>query len=155
MKNLWFYNYSIGKIGIACENGFISDIFFEKKNIKDYLLKETELLKKASLQLYEYFGASRKVFDLPLTPSGTPFQIKVWNTLLEIPYGQTVSYKDVSIKIGNPKANRAVGNANNKNPIAIVIPCHRIIGSDGSLVGYAGGLDLKKYLIELEKGNLK
>ena len=101
----------------------------------------------------EYFDGKRKIFDLPLKPEGTEFQLKDWNALREIPYGETRSYKDIAIAIGNPKACRAVGTANHNNPISIIIPCHRVIGSDGSLTGYGGGLDKKTYLLELEQKN--
>lgn len=101
-------------------------------------------------QLQEYFAGIRTVFDLKLIPEGTPFQQKVWNALLEIPYGTTASYLELSNKLGDIKAIRAVASANGKNPLWIVIPCHRVIGSDGSLTGYAGGLHRKKWLLELE-----
>ena len=94
----------------------------------------------------------RKSFDLPLKPEGTEFQKKVWNALLDIPYGETRSYKDIAVAIGNPKACRAVGMANNRNPISIIIPCHRVIGANGSLVGYGGGLPIKIELLNLETG---
>ena len=109
------------------------------------------LSESAIEQLNEYFTGKRKDFDLPLAPSGTHFQQKVWAQLQKIPYGQTRSYKDIAQSVGSPKGFRAVGMANNKNPIAIVIPCHRVIGADGSLVGYGGGLDMKQSLLDLEK----
>jgi len=110
-----------------------------------------DLVHKAKKQLDEYFAGKRRVFDIPLRPNGTVFQQSVWNALEEIPYGETRSYKQVAEMIGNPKACRAVGMANNKNPIWIMIPCHRVIGADGSLTGYGGGLDMKKRLLELER----
>lgn len=102
-------------------------------------------------QLDEYFLGRRKEFDFPIRMKGTPFQQKVWAALLEIPYGETRSYKDIAEAVGSPKAYRAVGMANNANPIFIAVPCHRVIGANGSLVGYGGGLDMKKALLELEK----
>lgn len=105
-------------------------------------------------QLQEYFEGKRKNFDFSYELNGTEFQMKVWKALLDIPYGETKSYKDIATTIGNPKACRAVGMANNKNPISIVVPCHRVIGTSGKLVGYAGGLDMKKDLLEMEKNNL-
>lgn len=102
-------------------------------------------------QFTEYEKGVRKSFDLPLHIKGTEFQKKVWNALLEIPYGETRSYQDIAIRIGNPKAVRAVGGACNRNPIGIIIPCHRVVGKNGSLTGYAGGLDYKKMLLEHEK----
>lgn len=110
----------------------------------------TPLLQEACRQLSEYFAKTRQTFDLPLAPAGTEFQRKVWGALCTIPYGQTRTYKDMAIAIGCPKGFRAVGLANNKNPIAILIPCHRVIGANGKMVGYAGGLHLKKFLLELE-----
>lgn len=102
-------------------------------------------------QLQEYFEQKRKTFDIALDLIGTPFQKRVWEKLTEIPYGETYSYKQVAQMIGAPKAVRAIGGANNKNPIPIIIPCHRVIGSNGALVGYGGGLDKKKILLEIEK----
>mgnify|MGYP003589902639 CR=1 FL=1 len=102
-------------------------------------------------QLKEYFDGKRMVFDLPIAPEGTPFQLKVWQALQLIPYGELISYKSIAQTIGNPKAVRAVGGANRKNPIPIIVPCHRVIGSDNSLTGYGGGLEIKKRLIDLER----
>ena len=115
------------------------------------LLQTTELLSMATIQLDEYFQGKRTTFSLPFKLTGTPFQLAVWKELQNIPYGQTTSYKEIAQKINKPKAYRAVGMANNKNPLPIIIPCHRVIGSNGKLIGYAGGLKLKNYLLELEK----
>jgi len=101
-------------------------------------------------QLDEYFEGTRREFDLPLAPRGTPFQLAVWNALLEIPYGETTSYGEIARSVGRPNAVRAVGQANGRNPIAIVVPCHRVIGSDKSLTGYGGGMDRKRFLLGLE-----
>ena len=108
-------------------------------------------MEKAERQLTEYFSGSRKTFDLPLNLGGTEFQAKVWQALQTIPAGETRSYKDIAVMIGKPGASRAVGMANNRNPVSIIVPCHRVIGQDGSLVGYAGGLAIKQYLLEHEK----
>ena len=105
-------------------------------------------------QLRGYFRGERKEFDLPLAPEGTEFQLRVWNRLRTIPYGETISYAQLAERIGNPKAVRAVGLANGSNPIPIIIPCHRVIGSDGSLTGFGGGLPTKKMLLELESKQL-
>ena len=113
--------------------------------------QETPLLQQAAAQLTEYFSGQRHHFDLPLDEHGTPFQLRVWSALRRIPYGETRSYKQLAVAIGSPKAFRAVGMANNRNPISIVTPCHRVIGSDGSLVGYAGGIELKRALLDIEK----
>lgn len=117
------------------------------------LLQTTELLSMATIQLDEYFQGKRTTFSLPFKLTGTPFQLTVWKELQNIPYGQTTSYKEIAQKINKPKACRAVGMANNKNPLPIIIPCHRVIGSNGKLIGYAGGLKLKNYLLELEKSH--
>ncbi len=126
------------------KEAFNETVFLEKP--------ETDLLQKAGNQLIEYFQGKRKVFDLPLKPSGTEFQKKVWKALCSIPYGQTRSYGEIAEQIGNPRACRAIGGANNKNPVMIFIPCHRVIGADGSLVGFGGGLYAKKYMLDLERG---
>lgn len=102
-------------------------------------------------QLAEYFAGERAVFDLPLTLEGTPFQREVWQALREIPYGETRTYGDLAAALGRPNAARAVGLANGRNPLSIVVPCHRLVGSDGSLTGYGGGLERKRYLLDLER----
>lgn len=112
---------------------------------------ESPLLAQARKQLEEYFRGERQVFDLPLNPQGTAFQHAVWQALGDIPYGETRSYRDIAIAVGRAKAMRAVGGANHANPIAIIIPCHRVIGADGSLTGYGGGLKVKGHLLQLER----
>lgn len=114
-----------------------------------------EVIETAARQLDEYFASKRKTFDVPLLFVGTDFQKKVWNDLLRIPYGETVSYGGMAARIGMPKAVRAVANANGANAISIFAPCHRVIGSDKSLTGYGGGLEAKKYLLELEQQHSK
>ncbi len=109
------------------------------------------LLRLAEEQLAEYFAGERRRFDLPLAPAGTEFQRLVWDALLTIPYGHTVTYGQLARQIGRPGASQAVGMANHRNPISILIPCHRVVGSDGSLTGYGGGLDKKRFLLELER----
>ena len=154
-NNMRCYNIYIFKLcalGIAEKEGALSNIFFE--NVKppaDFEKIETPLIKKAARQLEEYFEGKRKVFDLPLTFHGTAFKEKVWKALLSIPYGETRCYGEIASLINNPKASRAVGKANNTNQIAIIVPCHRVIGHDGSLTGYTGGLELKQKLLDLEK----
>lgn len=115
--------------------------------------RETALLKQLNRQLWDYVHKERTFFTVPFYAKGTPFQEKVWNQLCQIPYGCTKTYKEIAIAIGNHQASRAVGMANNKNPISILIPCHRVIGTDGSLVGYGGGLDKKIQLLHLEGNN--
>ncbi|MBN7773315.1 methylated-DNA--[protein]-cysteine S-methyltransferase [Clostridium aminobutyricum] len=156
MKNLFYYETIVGTIGIAEENGFLTDLFFGEENApENSVQKESPLLKEAVRQLKEYFTGSRKNFDLPLAPQGTDFQKRDWKALQEIPYGATVSYLDIAQKIGCPKGARAVGLANNRNPISIIIPCHRVIGKNGKLVGYGGGVDKKIKLLELEGAAFK
>ena len=118
--------------------------------ISDATCQDTPLLLEAKRQLEEYFAGLRAAFSLPLAPEGTDFQKAVWRELENIPYGETRTYGQIARALGNPKASRAVGMANHKNPVAIMIPCHRVIGADGSLTGYAGGLDIKETLLRLE-----
>ena len=113
---------------------------------------DRRMLKEPVRQVEAYFNGKLTQFDFPLAPQGTPFQTSVWQELLRIPYGETISYGELARRLGNPKAVRAVGLANGSNPIAIVIPCHRVIGSNGSLVGYGGGLPIKQALLALERG---
>ena len=112
-------------------------------------------LKKPIRQLNSYFAGELEAFDLPLAPEGTPFQLEVWRRLTEIPFGATISYGELARRIGNPNASRAVGLANGSNPIPIVIPCHRVIGSNGKLTGYGGGLPIKEKLLALEQRQLR
>ncbi len=113
--------------------------------------KPTPMILAAARQLEEYFAGKRKFFNLPLAPKGTAFQQKIWTLLQQIPYGEAISYKQLAAAAGNEKACRAVGGANNKNPLPIFIPCHRVIGVNGSLTGYAGDLKIKQFLLELEQ----
>lgn len=145
----------VGDLYISADEKGITSISWTKGNspylkTKDEQTIQGKLIKQASSQLDDYFSGKRKVFDLKLNLKGTDFQKKVWNQLLKIPYGKTVCYLDVATKIKNPKAVRAVGGANNKNPISIIVPCHRVIGKNSSLTGYGGGLAIKKKLLDLE-----
>jgi methylated-DNA-[protein]-cysteine S-methyltransferase len=115
--------------------------------------RDDDALADAATQLREYFSGARRDFDLDLAPQGTEFQTKVWAALAEIPYGTTATYGQIAARVGNPKASRAVGMANNRNPIALIIPCHRVIGSSGKLVGYGGGLPAKEFLLNFERGD--
>ncbi|HOO76222.1 MAG TPA: methylated-DNA--[protein]-cysteine S-methyltransferase, partial [Tepiditoga sp.] len=128
---------------------FGSEIPFSEK----YIMKETELIKKTYSELKLYLDGKLKHFSIPLNPEGTDFRKKVWKELQNIPYGETRSYGEIASATGNSKAGRAVGGANHNNPIAIIIPCHRVIGSDGSLTGYGGGPEIKKFLLNLEQKN--
>ena len=145
-----FESELVGPIQIICDEEGILGLEFGSEAPKEGLKKSTNLIKKTVLQLNEYLIGERTEFDLPLKPEGTAFQKKVWEALCTIPYGQTRSYKEIAVQIGNEKACRAVGMANNRNPISIIIPCHRVIGADKSLVGYGGGLNIKVKLLNLE-----
>lgn len=147
----YIYDTVIGKITITGSNNRILEIKYgecKKDNIK-YM--KNEIIENAASELNEYLNGRREVFSIPLMPVGTEFQRLVWSALKEIPYGMTKSYKEIAEIIGKPKAYRAVGMANNKNPIMIMIPCHRVIGADGSLTGYACGINVKQSLLELER----
>jgi len=147
------YETEFGKVTIVSDgNAIISAKMGDAAN-PGVKCKASALTDKAVKQLEEFFAGERREFDLPLEPQGTDFQRAVWKALLEILYGETRSYKQIAHAIGNPGACRAVGMANNRNPIWIMIPCHRVIGSDGSLTGYGGGLDMKHRLLELERKN--
>ena len=154
MKNVFIYDTKIGPVAIT-DNGteIINMDIADNFNTANVNVCETKLINNAFRQLSEYLNGKRVAFDLPLNPEGTEFQKKVWTALCKIPYGETRSYKQIAEAVGNSKASRAVGMANNKNPIMIFIPCHRVIGANGSLVGYAGGLDMKEELLALEKGS--
>lgn len=151
MKASYICEFSIGRLIIMEEDGAITRIELAEQQSGDNDGWETPLIKSAAAQLREYFSGRRRQFDLPLAPKGTPFQKKVWAALCEIPYGETRTYGQIAEKVGNPKASRAVGMANHNNPIMIVIPCHRVIGANGSLTGYAGGLSVKQQLLDLEQ----
>ena len=152
MHNTYFtYDSPFGNIVIESDGKAITGLMKES-NARPAGEKEASTLTDiAAMQLREYFAGKRKKFDVPLNPHGTDFQRSVWKALQAVPYGKTRSYKQIAQAIGNPKACRAVGMANNKNPIWILIPCHRIIGTDGSLTGYGGGIEMKKRLLKLEK----
>ncbi len=148
----YYYSYStpVGQLEIQADENAVTRIAYSSYP-NQAIYKETPLINKAFQQIEEYFARKRTTFDLPLNPEGTPFQKKVWTVLTTIPYGETWSYKQVAEAAGNPKACRAVGMANNRNPISIIVPCHRVIGANGKLVGYGGGLPAKEYLLNLEK----
>jgi len=147
-----YYNSPIGVLEIITSgDAVISAMFVDEMKEKAV---EPEILKQVIIQFDEYFKGARKDFDIRCETQGTEFQKRAWDALTEIPYGETWSYKKQAIQIGNEKAVRAVGKANSKNLISIIIPCHRVIGSDKSLTGYAGGLNRKQWLLEHEKKNL-
>ena len=149
------FTFKIGPLVAFEADNALLGLFFASDgdcpSLHDGTKRETPLLAEVGRQLTEYFAGTRREFDLPLIQCGTEFQRRVWAELKKIPYGKTISYGELAKKIGSPKAARAVGGANNKNPIAIVVPCHRVIGSGGALVGYAAGVDKKRFLLELER----
>lgn len=149
MKQIAIYPSPVGNIQIEYANGAVIALKLAKSDTKAD--PPTAFSQLVCQQLDEYFAGTRTAFSLPLELHGTPFQEKVWAALQQIPYGEVRSYKDIATMIGNPKACRAVGVANNANPLFIIIPCHRVIGANGALVGYGGGLAMKKALLELEK----
>jgi methylated-DNA-[protein]-cysteine S-methyltransferase len=147
----------IGPLLLAGERDAIQHIRFPQKGKAakpdpDWQEGSSAPVREAVKQLREYFAGRRTEFDLPLSPEGTAFQRTVWKHLQEIPYGETISYGELARRVGNPKASRAVGAANGKNPIPIVIPCHRVIGANGKLTGFGGGLPVKEALLLLERG---
>ena len=148
-KYTGYIKVSDGVIKIVCSEEYVLSVSFSDTMEEND--KGSKVLDEALKQMSEYFSGKRKKFDLPLYFEGTEFQKSVWNELRKIPYGTTVSYKNIAEGINNEKAVRAVGNANNKNKIMIIVPCHRVIGKNGKLVGFAGGLDKKEFLLEHEK----
>ena len=149
MQYLLHLESPIGPLTLTEEDGALIRLDFGKKGQAG---PETTLLAEAKKQLEQYFSGTLRSFTLPLRPKGTPFQQKVWAALLQIPWGETRTYGQVAAMIGQPKACRAVGMANNRNPLPIFIPCHRVIGANGQLTGYAGGLSAKEHLLSLEQG---
>ena len=155
MKTFTHIITPIGLLTLAEQQEHICNIGFGKLHINNAEFSDcSALLKEASAQLQAYFEKRLQSFDLPLHLVGTPYQQQVWKALQEIPYGATCSYADIAHCIGNPKSVRAVGMANHRNPIAIVVPCHRVIGKNAKLTGYGGGLEAKSFLLDLEKTNL-
>lgn len=146
-KYVQTYASPVGPLTVTANEQAVTGIIF---GMSEKESRPSRITEAAIIQLKEYFSGQRKIFDLPLEPAGTVFQKKVWNALCDIPYGKTVSYRQIAEKIDCPKGFRAVGMANNKNPISIIIPCHRVIGADGSLTGYGGGLSVKESLLQLE-----
>jgi methylated-DNA-[protein]-cysteine S-methyltransferase len=144
-----YYSSPVGILEIKSTESHITQLLF-KESAKTSSENIPAVMKECIRQLDEYFSGNRKDFTLPLAPEGTNFQCSVWKALQTIPYGQTISYKELAERVENPKACRAVGTANGRNPIAIIIPCHRVIAGNGTLGGYAGGLDIKTILLKLE-----
>lgn len=145
-----FIDSPVGVLRIGSDGKYLTEVAFTNKD-KATTGNINEIIEQCIQQLLDYFDGKIEKFELPLKPKGTLFQETVWNKLIEIPFGKTISYKTLSIQLGDEKKIRAAASANGKNPIAIIIPCHRVIGSDGSLTGYAGGLERKKWLLLHEK----
>jgi methylated-DNA-[protein]-cysteine S-methyltransferase len=158
MKRYCYCDSPIGRMLLVGKNGMLEELHFpnstEQLQIPVEWQEDKNSFAETLEQLRQYFAGNRRQFDLPISPQGTPFQERVWQELCKIPYGETASYGMIAQRIGKPKACRAVGMANSKNPIPIIIPCHRIIGKDGSLTGFGGGLPVKKQLLDLERQSL-
>ena len=162
MQLVYMYMESpVGALKLVAHDHALVAVMWDNEDHKRVRLAELiqdhqhPMLIRVKKQLEQYFAGQRQQFDLPLDFQGTDFQQQVWQTLLTIPYGETRSYKEIAVQIGNEKAVRAVGAANGKNPISIIAPCHRVIGSSGALVGFAGGLDKKQILLSLEQGQIQ
>ena len=150
----WCYESPFGPYTAAEDGEGVCALFFGQRPLpEDWVRRQTPLLRQTSLQMEEYCRGQRRAFCLPLSLHGTPFQQAVWAALQAIPYGQTRSYQQIAAQIGNPKACRAVGMANHRNPVGVIVPCHRVIGKNGGLTGYAGGLAVKQALLALEEAN--
>ena len=142
-------NTPLGLIEISGDDEFVHSVLFVKE-AKEESESISDVVNECRTQLLEYFDGKRKTFELSLSQSGTDFQQKVWMQLMNIPYGKTISYMQLAKALGDPKCIRAAGTANGKNKLAVIVPCHRVVGSNGTLVGYAGGLDRKRWLLDIE-----
>lgn len=156
-----YYDYldsPIGSLLLAGDGEFLIELGFPEgkaaRRHQPEWSRNADPFIECKRQLLEYFAGKLREFSIPLAPAGTEFQLQVWNALQTIPYGETASYGELAKKIGRPSASRAVGAANGKNPIPVIIPCHRVIGSSGSLVGFGGGLPTKEYLLTLERDTI-
>lgn len=151
MKRGFYYETVIGRIGIAEDDGAVTNVFFGHTVAPEaFEVVGTPLLDRAAEEIDEYLQGAREAFDLPVRAEGTAFEQAVWAALTTIPYGQTRTYGEIAAQIGRPGASRAVGRANGRNPVSIVIPCHRVVGASGAMTGYAGGVELKLRLLALE-----
>jgi methylated-DNA-[protein]-cysteine S-methyltransferase len=146
----------IGPLTLVADDGRLAGLFMDRHrhlpSPETFGVRDPEPFDQVSAQLAEYFAGRRTEFDLPTALAGTPFQLTVWHALLDIRYGETVSYTELARRIGRPAAARAVGLANGRNPISIIVPCHRVVGSSGDLTGYGGGIERKRQLLRLEQG---
>ena len=149
----------VGPLRLIADAGGLREMLFEKETHPTIMqaewIRASKPLARAHRQLDEYFAGKRQTFDLILNPHGTPFQLAVWMQLRQIPYGTTISYGELARRVGNPSASRAVGAANGRNPLSIIVPCHRVIGASGKLTGFGGGLPTKEFLLGLERRTLK
>ena len=150
--DFFLFDTSLGPMALAQEGDCLTRLYLPGTPTPRLASRPTPLLLRGQEQLLEYLAGVRRRFDLPLAPAGAPFQRRVWRALEAIPYGQTRTYGEIAAAIGRPKAVRAVGQANHHNPLPIFLPCHRVVGSGGTLTGYAGGLEMKKALLVLESG---
>lgn len=148
----WMFDTPLGAMAVGEEDGCITRVYLPNSPMPRLMPVKTPLLERAQGQILEYFDGRRQEFDLPLAFVGTDFQKKVWTALTAIPYGHTVTYGALAEAVGCPGGARAVGMANHRNPLPILVPCHRVVGAGGKLTGYAGGLEMKKALLELEVG---
>lgn len=153
IKAVLYHITPVGLLRLCADESGVCGVYFVRQ-ATEAACPENALLQRTARELDEYFAGKRKAFGLPLSLHGTPFQLRVWAALQQIPYGETRSYAQVAAMAGNAKACRAVGMANHRNPVSILVPCHRVINADGGLGGYGGGLDVKKFLLTLEKGCL-
>jgi methylated-DNA-[protein]-cysteine S-methyltransferase len=144
----------IGELLLTLDGDALSRLLMPPHGPDPTWVRDDAAFAKVVDQLDRYFAGELRDFDLPIAPAGTPFQLQVWQALREIPYGRTWSYRELATRIGNPNASRAVGLANGRNPISVVVPCHRVIGANGTLVGYGGGTERKRWLLDLERGTL-
>lgn len=152
MERFAYFSSPVGTLTLTEEEGALTGLYFGRLSRQGQEVL-SPVLEETARQLSEYFSGKRREFSLPLSPKGTEFQLRVWRALETIPYGETRSYGDMARLIGSPKACRAVGMANHRNPISIIVPCHRVVGANGSLTGYGGGLDAKRFLLDLEQQN--
>ncbi len=151
IKAVLYHNTPVGLLRLCADEAGVCGVYFVRQATAEPY-PESALLQRTARELDEYFAGQRQTFDLPLSLHGTPFQMRVWAALQQIPYGETRSYAQVAVMAGNPKSCRAVGMANHRNPVSILVPCHRVINADGGLGGYGGGLEAKQFLLTLEKG---
>ena len=147
------FDTPVGQMALECEGETLTALYLPCHPMEP-AGSPTPLLEQGREELLEYFQGKRRSFDLPLAPKGTPFQQMVWRALADIPYGTVISYKELARRVDRPKGFQAVGQANGRNPLPIFLPCHRVVGADGTLTGYAGGLRLKQYLLELERNHI-